>query len=73
MYGSVFKSAVHLFFAKDLEMGTASPEDLEDISLVEISLSEAVSKVMSGEIDHAASMIGILMLEKLVRGNKIII
>ena len=69
MSGSVFKSSSHLFLAKDLEMVKASPEEGEDISLVEIPLADAVSKVLSGEINHAISMVGILMLEKLMRRN----
>lgn len=71
MSGSVFKSKVHLFLAKGLEIGESHPEEDEEISLIKLSLSEAVEKVMSGEINHAASMIGILMLDKLRKEKKL--
>ena len=40
-------------------------DDDEEISVVKMPLSVAVEKVMTGEINHAASMIGILLLDKL--------
>jgi hypothetical protein len=38
---------------------------------VKIRLDEAVQKVMDGEINHSASMIGILMLDKLRTQKKL--
>ncbi len=63
--GSVISSKVYLFLAKGLEMGENDLDEDEEISIVKMSLSKAVEKVMIGEINHAASMIGILMLDKL--------
>jgi ADP-ribose pyrophosphatase len=63
--GSVFKSKVSLFLAKGLIVGKNNLDDFEEISLVKMPLAQAVEKVMMGEINHAASMIGILMLDKL--------
>lgn len=71
MSGSVFKSKAHLFLAKELEMGDNNPDESEEISLVKMPLSEAVEKVMLGEINHATSMIGILMLDKLRKEKKL--
>jgi ADP-ribose pyrophosphatase len=68
---SVFKSAVNLFLAKGLEMGDNDPDEDEEIKLVKMPLSEAVEKVMNGEINHATSMIGLLMLDKLRKEKKL--
>lgn len=73
MAASVFKGKVHLFLAQELSLGEPKREDGEDINLVKISLEEAVKKVMLGEISHSATMIGILLLDKLKREKKIII
>lgn len=64
MAGSVFKGKMHLFLANDLEFGPTQLEEDEEITLVKMSLKEAVEKVMTGEISHSASAIGILMLDK---------
>ncbi len=69
--GSVFRAQAHLFLAKDLTFGQAKPEEDEDIEVIKMSLQEAVAKVMSGEINHSASMIGILMLDKLRKEKKL--
>ncbi|KKQ28571.1 MAG: NTP pyrophosphohydrolase [Candidatus Levybacteria bacterium GW2011_GWA2_37_36] len=71
MSGSVFKSKSYLFLAKGLEIGDNKLEDDEEIVLVKMPLSEAVEKVMSGEINHSTSMIGILMLDKLRKEKKL--
>jgi ADP-ribose pyrophosphatase len=71
MAGSVFKSTVNLFLAKGLEMGENNLDDDEVISVVKMPLEQAVEKVMTGEINHASSMIGILMLDKLRSQKKL--
>jgi hypothetical protein len=48
-----------------------NPDIGEDIQLVKLHLEEAVAKVMSGEINNAATMIGIFMLDNLVRGKRV--
>jgi 8-oxo-dGTP pyrophosphatase MutT (NUDIX family) len=65
MAGSVFKNTSNLFLAKGLVMGDNNLDEGEDISVVKMPLSQAVEKVMTGEITNATSMIGILMLDKL--------
>ncbi len=69
--GSVFKGAINLFLAKGLGMGENKLDEDEEISVVKIPLSVAVEKVMTGEINHAASMMGILMLDKLRTQKKL--
>jgi len=71
MAASVFKGVNHIFLAKDLTHGTAHNEEGEEISLVKIPLDEAVGKVIKGEINHSASVIGILLIDKLRTLGKI--
>ena len=71
MSGSVFRSKASLFLAKGLEMGDNKLDEDEEISLVKIPLDKAVEKVMAGEINHSASMVGILLLDKLRREKKL--
>lgn len=69
---SAFKSKIHLFLAKGLEMGEPGLDEDEEISIVKMSLDQAVEKVMSGEINHAASMAGVLLLDKLRAQRKLL-
>ncbi|MBI4096413.1 MAG: NUDIX hydrolase [Candidatus Levybacteria bacterium] len=71
MAGSVFKSRVYLFLAKGLEMGSNDLDEDEEISVVKMPLNAAAEKVMAGEINHASSAIGILMLDKLRKEKKL--
>jgi len=71
MSGSVFRSKAYLFLAKGLEMVDNNLDDDEEISIVKMPLESAVEKVMTGEINHAASMIGILLLDKLRAQKKL--
>lgn len=71
MAGSVFKSTTNLFLAKGLEMGDNNLDDDEEITVIKMPLSEAVEKVMTGEINHATSIIGILLLDKLRNEKKL--
>lgn len=71
MSGSVFKSKVHLFLAKGLEIGDNKLDEDEEISLIKMPLDEAVQKVMTGELNHSTSMIGILLLDKLRKEKKL--
>jgi 8-oxo-dGTP pyrophosphatase MutT (NUDIX family) len=68
---SVIKETSHLFLAYDLEKGIANPDAGEDIQLVKLPLKEAVARVMSGEINNSATMIGILLLDNLKRNKKL--
>lgn len=68
---SVLKSQVHMFLAQSIKEGISQPEDDEEISVVKIPLEEAVSKVISGEISTAASIIGILMIDAMQKRGKL--
>ena len=71
MAASVFKGRMHLFLAKELEIPVIPHEIEEEITLVRVRLDDAVKMVMNGEINHSASMIGILMLDKLRMQKKL--
>lgn len=68
---SVLKAKAHLFFAKDLVQHAPHPEENEEVALVKMPLTEAVEKVLSGEISNAATIIGILLLDKMKREGKL--
>lgn len=68
---SVFRTQVHFFLAKDIEIVVAEPEEDEEIKLVKLPLQEAVKKVMMGEINTATSMIGILLLDSMKKAKRL--
>lgn len=69
--GSVVKSAHQIFVARELELGVASPENDEDIKIVKLSIDEAMEKVLSGEIKTASTIIGLFLIERLFKENKL--
>lgn len=69
--GSIVQAEAHVFLARDLKIGEASPDDEEDITLIKLPLEDAVKKVLSQEISTASSMTGILMLDKLLGKKKL--
>ena len=68
---SVTKGEAHLFLARGLEIGNPEPEDDEDITPVLVPFEEAVEKVLKGEIDIATTVAGILLIDKLMKQNKL--
>lgn len=69
--GSVIRSKLYFFVARNLSYGETAFDDDEDITLVTLPLREAVKRVMAGEINHAASTIGILVLDRLRSEKKV--
>jgi 8-oxo-dGTP pyrophosphatase MutT (NUDIX family) len=68
---SYVRAGVAMYVAQDLSFGTAAPEEDEEIELVKMPLAKAVEKVMTGEIVTAASIAGILMVDKLRQDGKL--
>lgn len=68
---SVTKASSFLFLATELQEGNQQPEYDEEIQLVKASLTEAIQKVMSGEIVETKSIIGIFLLDKLKKEKKL--
>ncbi len=52
---SIVKNVVNLFLAENLKIGKPEREGTEQIEFVKMKLSEAVEKVLSGEITHTIS------------------
>lgn len=69
--GSVILGKVHVFLAKDLEVGEQNLEEDEQIQVVKMPLSQAAQKVAQGEVQCAAAAAGILLLDKLRREKKL--
>lgn len=57
---SIAKSATNLFLARKLTFSEAKPEGTEKIKIIKMPLTEAVEKVMNGEITHDITCILIL-------------
>lgn len=68
---SVTKGEAHLFLARGLKIGIPEPEDDEDITPVVVPFEKAVEKVLKGEIDIATTVAGILLIDKLMKQNKL--
>lgn len=68
---SVFKSQAEMFLAQDLELGAQDLDDAEDIEVVKMPFSEALEKVVSGEINESGTMLGVLLIDNLKREKKI--
>lgn len=69
--GSFLRANVTIFLAQDLTLGEPKPEEDEEITLVKLPFEEAVEKVIKGEITTAASVIGILLIDRLKREGKL--
>lgn len=68
---SVVKETSHIFLARDITEGEPNPNEGEDITLVKLPIKEAVARVMSGEINHAATIVGIFILDRLRKEKKL--
>ncbi len=68
---SIIKGEYYLFLAQDLKLGSAQPEDDEDLSVITMPLAGAVDMVLSGKIRTAICMLGILLLDKLNQEGKL--
>lgn len=61
------KERIWIYLATDLEQAHAHPDADEFLNLVHMPLSEAVDKVMRGEIRDAKTCTALLMAERLLR------
>lgn len=68
---SSLNANVYLFLARDLEIKKSQPEATEDIEVIKFSLSEAIQKVMDGEIRQTPVIAGILLLDKLKQQKRL--
>lgn len=56
---------VHMYVAQNLILGETNFDEGEDISLVKLPFSEALEKVVKGEINVVSGMTGLLLIDKL--------
>lgn len=54
-----------VFLAEDLEEGETAFDDTEDLKVIRLPLTEAIEKVMKGEITDAISIAGLLKVARL--------
>lgn len=62
-FTTIIRSPTRLYAARGLSACPTQPEGTEVIELVKIPLSEALAQVHSGEISHAPTCVGLLLLE----------
>ena len=68
---SVIRSNVHIFLAKGITVGKPNPEEGEEIELVKMSIEDALKKIMDGEIKTASTIIGVFLLDKLNKEERL--
>jgi ADP-ribose pyrophosphatase len=64
------RSKGHIFIAQDLIQREPQYDFDEDITLIKLSLDDAIHKIVSGEIEDATCIAAILLLEKLQKEKK---
>lgn len=62
---SVTDEVGHMYLAEDLTQGEAEPDDTEILQLKKVTLKDAVSMVMNGEITDSLSIAAILKVARL--------
>lgn len=60
---------LHMYVAKDLREGESCADEDEFISAEKIPVRELVQKILNHEITDAKSIIGILLAEKIIKGE----
>lgn len=60
---------MHLFIAKDLEEGKATPDIDEYIDIEKVKLEKLLHMVEIGEINDSKTIIGIQMVERLIKSK----
>jgi ADP-ribose pyrophosphatase len=66
-FTTIIESPTQLYLATDLTFTESAPEGTELIDCVKMKLSEAIDKVLAGEIFHAPSCVAILKSATLVK------
>lgn len=61
---------LHIYLCSDLIQGKANPDDDEFLTLHRLSLSEALSKISSGEITDSKTIIGLLYYNSILKERK---
>lgn len=61
---------IHMYLARGLDFGEASPDDGEFLDVIRVPLDEAVKMVMDGKIPDAKTQIALLKTKMLLEGSK---
>jgi len=61
---SVTDELAHTFVAQELSFGHMSPDDTEQLSILKLPLSEAVARVMEGEITDSLTVASLLKVQR---------
>jgi len=56
----IFNELIHLYLARDLDVGKATPDSDEDLELQWMPLSEAVGRVLRGDWNDGKTALGLL-------------
>jgi 8-oxo-dGTP pyrophosphatase MutT (NUDIX family) len=67
---SIVNSQAHQFLARQLKFKEPEQESTENIKTVKMKLSEALEKVMNGDITHAPSGVLIMKAHHFLQNNK---
>ena len=62
---------MQIFLARDLDFGTARPEEDEHIELVPTALSECVRLIAGRELHDGKTLIGLLLLQQALRSRSL--
>jgi 8-oxo-dGTP pyrophosphatase MutT (NUDIX family) len=57
---SIFTELIHLYLARDLDMGTPKPDSDEELQLQWMPLSDAVDRVLTAEWNDGKTALGLL-------------
>jgi 8-oxo-dGTP pyrophosphatase MutT (NUDIX family) len=56
----IFTEVIHLYLARELELGTAAPDADEELEVAWVSLDEAVARVNKGEWDDGKTAMALM-------------
>lgn len=69
--GSVITGKIHLYLARELTNGEQELDGFEEIVVLKMPFAEAVNKVLTGQINTSATMVGVLLIDKLLNEGKL--
>jgi ADP-ribose pyrophosphatase len=60
---------IHVFYAKDIVVGSASPDEGEYVQLVKMPLTELLRMVWDGRVKDAKTVVGALIADRIAAGG----
>lgn len=68
---SFIKCNYHFFLAQELEQNEQHLDDFEEITIKKIKLTDAIGRMFSPETNTSGTVIGLLLLDKMMREGKL--